>query len=106
MLRDELLSALAPREEKVVLAGQTLTVRELETAADVTAFQDQSDTLYKLLVRSTFDADGNAVFTDADIPALKKSGSRKILPLMEAVARVNGMNTADNEKKSDPQSPA
>jgi hypothetical protein len=28
------------------------------------------------------------------------------MPVVEAVMRVNGMDAADNEKKSDPQSPA
>lgn len=106
MSAEELLKALAAREETVVLAGRTLVVREMDVAADVTAFQDQADTVFKLITRCVFDADGKPVFQDSDIPALKKSASRKLMPVVEAVMRVNGMDAADNEKKSDPQSPA
>ena len=97
-----LLAALAPREESVTIGGRVLTVRELSSASDTAAFVEDSDITFKLLVRSVFNAQGEQVFSDPDIPQLKQSSMRGLKALIDSVLRVNGFNSEDNEKKSDP----
>jgi hypothetical protein len=99
-MKDELLAAFAPQEERIEVAGRKLVVRELTAAADTAAFHDNVDMSWKLLVRCVFDGKGNPVFTDDDIPALKKSGKVKLKPVSDAVLRVNGYNTGELEKNS------
>ena len=99
-MRDDLLAAIKPREETVKLGKNVLTVRELETAADVAAFQDGGDMAYKLLVRCTFDAEGASAFTDDDIPAIKRGSKVRLAGLIAAVIRVNGFDAEDNVKNS------
>lgn len=100
-MREELLAALAPREEKLELGGQRLVARELESAADVEAFKDGVDFTYKLIVRCTFGEDGERAFSDEDIPALKKASNKKLGPLVKAVHRVNGLLVEDEVKNSE-----
>ena len=97
--KSALLALLAPRSEAVALGERVLTVRELSSAADTMAFADNADLSFKLLVRCVVDAAGEPVFADADIPALKESSRLRLLPLIEAVRRVNGFDAEDNEKK-------
>lgn len=101
----ELIAALAPREERITLAGHALVVRELAVAADVSAMQDNVDLTWKLVVRCVFDEAGAAVFTDADIPALKAGSKARLQPLINAVVRVNGMDI-EAEAKNSPAAPA
>ena len=96
----ELAAALQAREERIEFAGTLLLVRELETAADVAAFQQSDDLQLKLVVRCVFDMQGAAVFTDEDIPALRAAGRLKLAPLMAAVTRVNGFDTEAEAKNS------
>lgn len=97
---EELIAALKAREEVVELGGHKLTVRELETAADVAAFQDNNDLQLKLVVRCVFDAEGRPVFTDEDIPALRGTSKTRFAPLLAAVNRVNGFDVEDGAKNS------
>jgi len=83
-----------------MLGGHTLIVRELETAADVAAFQDGADGAYKLLVRCTFFEDGSPAFADENIDAIKHASKRKIVSLIAAVTRVNGFDIEENVKNS------
>lgn len=99
MLKD-ILEAIRRREEPVVVGGVKLIARELEHAADVDAMQDNQDLIYKLVVRSTYDEQGGLVFTDEDIAALKAGAKLKLMPLFQAVARVNGMALEDDVKNS------
>lgn len=99
-MRDELLEALAPHEESVTIGERVLTVRELESAADTEAFRDNADMSWKLLVRCVFDAAGRQVFSDADIPRLKRSGKLRLKPITDAVLRVNGYDLEAAEKNS------
>ena len=99
MLKD-LAEYLRPREERLAFAGRALVVRELESAADVAFMADNEDLSYKLLVRCVFDEAGAPVFTEADVVALKAGAKAKLLPLMEAVNRVNGFDTAGDAKNS------
>ena len=96
-----LREALAPREERVVIGGITLVAREMATAADVEAMQDNKDLGMKMLVRCVFDESGKAVFTDEDIPALKASAKVKLAPLVAAVNRVNGFAVEAEAKNSE-----
>ena len=97
--RAAVLAALLPREETIELGGRALTVRELAHAADVLAMADNEDLSLKLLVRSVYAEDGALLFTDADIPALKRAGMMRLKPLVDMVQRVNGWSAEDNEKK-------
>lgn len=89
-MREELLKFFEPREEKVELAGQALVVRELSEDSDTEALRDGVDSLLKFVVRCTFDQAEQRVFTDDDIPALKRAGAIRLAPLIQAVVRVNG----------------
>lgn len=101
-MRADLLAAIKPREEPVTLGPHKLVVRELAIAADVVALQDNVDMTYKLAVRCVLDAaTGEPIWTDEDIPALKAGAKFAMLPVMEAVQRVNGLSIEDNEKKSE-----
>lgn len=93
------MAALAPYEERVQFNGQTVIVRELECAADMGVFEDKQDSNWKLLVRSVFDENGEPVFTDADIPMLKRRSLRKMAPLVDVIQRVNGMDLEARTKK-------
>lgn len=99
-LHDALLDAAKPAEQRVTIKGLTLVVRSLQTAADTEAMRDGIDALYKFIVRCTFDESGAAVFTDADIPALKATAKTVLAPLVNAVAEVNGFAADENEKNS------
>jgi hypothetical protein len=98
---EDIRAAIAPREERLELGGKTLVVKELACAADVAAFSEPEDMVYKLLVRCAFDESGALVFTDADIPMLKAGARRAMLPLIEAVNRVNGFDLEANVKNSE-----
>jgi hypothetical protein len=57
-------------------------------------------------VRCTFSEDGVPVFTDADIPMLKKTSKVKFADLLHAVRRVNGLDIPAAEKKSEADQPS
>ena len=99
-MKEDIFAALAPREERLELGGHTLIVREIASAADVVVFQDNADMTYKLIVRCVFDEAGEAVFTDGDIARLKSGAKAKLLPLIQAVSRVNGYAIEENLKNS------
>lgn len=99
-MRDQLLAFLAPREERITVEGESLIVREMGTAADAQAFRDGKDATYKFIVRCVFDAEGNPVFTDEDIPALKRASKLKMAPIISAVNRVMGFDLEDDVKNS------
>lgn len=97
-IRGAFFAAVKPQEIPVTVGGAQLIVRQMPTAADSEALRDGVDSLYKFIVRCTFDADGNAVFTDADIPALKQAAKMAMLPLIKAVSQVNGFASEEQEK--------
>lgn len=99
-LKESLFAAIKPREEVVEIHGHKIHVRELETAADTEAFRTHGDATYKFVVRCCFDDEGNAVFTDDDIPRIKGTSRKGLLPLIEAVALVNGFNVESEAKNS------
>lgn len=102
---DILLAALAPREELLQFMGIDIIVRELPSAADVEAFRDGADADYKWMVRCTFTTSGQQVFTDEQIPKLKQTARAKLMPLLSAVFRVNGL-LPDEAAKNSEASPA
>jgi hypothetical protein len=97
---DILLAAMMPREEHLQFQGLDLVVRELPSAADVEGFRNGEDADYKWLVRCTFTTDGQPVFTDDHIPKLKQTARAKLMPLLSAVFRVNGLLPDEAEKNS------
>jgi hypothetical protein len=101
----DILDAIKPREERVTLGGHVLVVREIAIAADVAFMQDNADLTYKLVVRCVFDEAGEPAFDESDIPGLKKAGKTKLLPLIEAVNRVNGFDI-EHEAKNSSAAPA
>lgn len=101
-----LLAAMAPREEVLQILGHDVIVRELPSAADVEAFRDGADADYKYIVRCTFNTSGQQLFTDSQIPEMKKETARaKLMPLLSAVFRVNGL-LPDEAAKNSEASPA
>lgn len=100
MIRDQLLKALAPREERIEFEGYALLVREIPVAEDLSDFEKNEDSAFRLLVRSVYDEEGNRAFADEDIPALKASSKRKVIELQDAVARVNGWKAEEEVKNS------
>lgn len=99
-LRDEFFAAVKPREECVTVGGVEVVVRQLATAADVEALRDGQDAIYKFVVLCCFDRAGVPAFTMADLPDLKAAAKAPMLPLLQAVARVNGLDAGDAEKNS------
>lgn len=101
-MRDELLKFIARREQRVTLGDLVVVVREMESAADVAGLRgiDDTERQYRMLVRCAFAEDGTPAFTDADIPALMAGSKFKLMPLLAAVAEVNGYDTQANEKNS------
>lgn len=95
-----LLAALKPREEIVDIAGQQVVVRELQSAADAVALQDQTDAQFKFVVLCCFGSDGQPLFDLGDVPQLKASARRGLAPLFAAVARVNGFDLEAETKNS------
>ena len=87
-MRNELLEALKPSVEILELAGRKIHIREL-TCEDAEAISAGDDAAYKLIVLCTFDADGNRIFGDEDIPALKKAGRGHLMQIMNAVNKIN-----------------
>lgn len=100
----EIAAAILPNEERLSFAGQELLVRELETAHDLGDLgpDDGEEAFFRIMVRCIFDASGTAVMTDADIPQLRHSSKTKLLPLVMAVKRVNGLSGDANTEKSEP----
>ena len=99
--REAILAAIAPREEIVQFGGVQVCVRELASAADLMDAMSGEDAAFQMLVRSVTRADGTAVFSAADIPVLRRAAMKRLLPLLEAVHRVNGLSAEDSEKKSE-----
>lgn len=100
-MHSDLLEFLTPREESITLAGQPLVVREMPAAADIAAFRDNEDHIFKLIVRCTFTADGDLAFSDAHIPALKAAPRLKLAPLINAVVAVNALDEGAEIKNSE-----
>ena len=100
-MRDEALKFLAAREEKVKLGQLEVTVREMQSAADVSALSEDGDSAWKMVVYSTFDADNQPLFKLEDIPALKATARTRMKPLVDAVMRVNGFDSEYEAKKSE-----
>ena len=98
----ELSEFLKLREERMDFGGVKVVVRELATAEDLADFADQGEALYALVVRCTFDEAGKKhMFVDADIPQLKTGSKMKLMPLIEAVNRVNGQDLEGEIKNSE-----
>lgn len=98
----ELAEFLRPREETVELGGQKITVREMATLEEFVSVSGKGpDAIYTVIARCSYHADGKLVFSEADIEALKKLSKVKLLPLINAVNRVNGFDTEGDAKKSE-----
>jgi hypothetical protein len=97
---DQLLEFLKPREEKVSLGGVTFHVKEMNGTVNTEALADGIDTTWKILVRCVFKEDGVQAFSDEDIPRLKASSKPKLVPLVNAVNRVNGFLVEEEVKNS------
>jgi hypothetical protein len=101
-MRADILEAIKLREEPVKLAGSTLIVRELSSAADLGATKGDPDIFYRLMMACVFEEDGvTPAMTAEDIPALKAGSRKKLAPLVLAVQRVNGLDAEDDAKKSE-----
>lgn len=90
-IAETLLAAAAARQEEIEFHGIKVVVRELPSAADVEAFRTGEDAQFKWLTRCVFSLDGERVFSDEQIPQLKQSSRKKLMPLLMAVFRVNNL---------------
>jgi hypothetical protein len=97
----ELFEFLKAREERITIGGQTLVIKEMTGNADRKPLTDGVDVDWKILVRCVFKEDGGQLFSDADIPKLKDSGTTKVGPLLKAVYRVNGLDVEAEAKNSE-----
>ena len=105
--------ALKVQSETLEFCGRKVIVRELNAATSLplgdlaeegAARQKQAERGFMLMfVRSIFWVDGEGagdqVFTDDDIAEIEQGAKRALAPLVAAVNRVNGLDTAVNEKK-------
>ena len=99
-MRDDILSALEARQESVEFAGKQVTVRELDCVADLPSADNGLEFSLRLIVACVVDAQGAPVFTDEDLPRLRKSARKRIKPLIDAVMRVNGFSLESETKNS------
>ncbi|HXF67674.1 MAG TPA: hypothetical protein VNK67_13390 [Burkholderiales bacterium] len=83
-----LSAGLSRREARVQIGGQILCVREPAAGDQLDDLSSDPDAAYKLIVTCTYDADGNRVFTDDDIPALKAASRGYVRRLVENISRV------------------
>ncbi|HXF67673.1 MAG TPA: hypothetical protein VNK67_13385 [Burkholderiales bacterium] len=87
-MKAELLEALRRREERIEVAGHVLIVREPAAGDQLDDLSSDPDAAYKLIVACTYDADGNRVFTDDDIPALKAASRGYVKQIIEILNRM------------------
>lgn len=102
-MRDILLEYLKPREETLDVSGRKVIVRELQEDADRIGMQGagEQEMVYRFVVRCVFDEEGQRIFTDDDLPAIKAAAASRLGPLMRAVIRVNALSVDEEEKNSD-----
>ncbi len=97
-----ILAALAPKFEQVEVAGfGTVQIRQLTVAAADQARamagkakDSASEFGLCLLIFAVHDTDGNPMFDDPDLPALREAGSTAVEKLVVEVLRVNGLSQA------------
>jgi hypothetical protein len=99
-MRDDLIAAIEPQKEAVEFLGKTLYVHELDCAADIPSGGGAVEINLRMMVLCTRDDKGELVFSDEDLPRLRKSSRRKIMPLLDAVMRVNGFDAKAEAKNS------
>ncbi|WP_374491588.1 hypothetical protein [Brachymonas sp.] len=95
-----ILAALATTTTTATIEGygevaiRTMTVAERDQVAkavDLTSKDtDQTEFGLQLVVRCVRDADGNAIFTADDLPALRGCASGKVDALVASVLKANG----------------
>ena len=97
------LTAFLRRSEEVEVNGAKFIVRELPTAADMTAMRDNADHSYLLLIGCVFCEDGiTPAFSASDIPDIKEQTSVfRMEKLYRAVHRVNGLDAEAEVKNSE-----
>ena len=84
-----------------MFGGAKVCVQELASASDLIEAMSGEDAGFQMLVRSVTRVDGTPVFSSADIPALKRGAMKRLLPLLEAVHRVNGLSVENEAKNSE-----
>lgn len=90
-MRESLLAALATKREAVDLDGVTVYARELAYASDVAEALAGANPNLALIIRCVVDADGQPVFTPADIAMLETLSLKRMHALLTACLRVNGI---------------
>lgn len=112
-IRDQLLNALAVKTEEVPVDGfglvrlRQITAGEAETLRSLKAGHEEEarkEFAYRLLVRSVFDAQDQAIFSDDDIDLLRNSSDAGLQQLTVAVLKLNGYlkDEASGSLKNDP----
>jgi len=96
---NEITELLQPATEEVVIGTKKIIMTEVPIEYDATLFYVPEVGNLNLLVACARDEQGEPVFTQEDVPKLKKMGSVKMRKLLTAALRVNGYWLEDNEKK-------
>jgi hypothetical protein len=108
----EILDAIACREEELKFLGRDVVVREVDISTDLIIEQEVEKEIldagaeraelgyWKMFVRSVaLKETGAPLFEGADIPKLRKGARGRLAPLCAAVNRVNGLDAETNAKK-------
>jgi hypothetical protein len=90
---------LAPQCETLVVRGQSFEIRELEFAADVNKFRDSEDGMLHLLIACVYKASGDPLWSDADLPLMKKLSKPSMNKFIAAALRVNGGDAETSAEK-------
>ncbi len=107
----EILDAIKCREETVDFLGRKVLVREINSAAPLGGTPEEERALeasgiaagdlvyWRVFVRAVLDAETQApIFSLVNIPALEAGSRSKLLSLVRAVNRTNGLDAEDNAK--------
>jgi hypothetical protein len=111
MLQD-ILEAIACREEELKFLGRDVIVREVDISTEMVIEDEVEKEIldagagraelgyWKMFVRSvTLKETGAPLFDGADIAKLRKGARGRLAPLCAAVNRVNGLDADLNAKK-------
>ncbi len=99
LTKDEILSITdkAVKEIEIPEWGGTVFIRGM-TIEDVEfcqAQQEDAHSLEKMVIRFLCDADGNALFTEEDIPLMKKKSIQAFRRIVKETTDFNSLDTAE-----------
>jgi hypothetical protein len=100
-----LLAAMKPKTAQLSIDGfgdvgiMQLSVAEVEELRSVLKKDDKTDQFgLSMVILSVVDSDGNRVFTDDDLPALRSASNAVMDALVGKTLEINGFKKAADEK--------